>query len=936
MDQWNNLQKIDTVKRGLEQALVDSGALSDTVKLGLESLINEMNTYRLELEIQNRELKQANDDLSEIRDHYRDLFDYAPVSCFILGDNNRIIEVNLTACTLLDRQREELLNSTFTDLIFGEDLPLYEARCIKPLKRKENRQCRLRLLKNDCSLQWVRLEITSLDELSHIAAVDITNIIEYELLVENVEHKYHDLAHGITDMFFALDRNLRFTFVNRACEDFIGTSADQILGKHITSILPDTEALRLAKDIYITAIKENSSQTFLTDFFDGKRKSILLVSVYPAGQDISVLVKDVTDQELNKRQLQFQALALQSTLDAMLAIDNDGKVVYFNKAASKLYNIPAEEAYGVRLDNLYSYYWLSKDDEKRTYSDLSQKGAWFGRNIHIKRNGERIFVESAVSVMADQEGNRIGLLAAIRDITDRVAFEQYQEEMGQRLALDNMVMQAIMESTNAHLAYLDRDFNFVMVNQPYAEGSGYSKKKLIGRNHFELFPHGENKKIFENVRDTGRSYSVKAKAFEFEGQPQRGVTYWDWTLSPISDNGGKVIGIVLSLLDVTEQTRTTMALRKSVERLSSIITTPDMSSKTPTTEMAYMVLEHLETLSALQQSEFRLDMLLEKLPCILWTTDEDLNLTSVMGAGMKSMDISERELIGTPLNRWFGNKDKGDIMVLDEHKRALSGPTRQFEAVVLGKTYQCYLQHLSIVSGSRSGLIGLGFDLTRQKKAELAQRALARKLVYAQEAERRDIARELHDEVGQALTALGILLFRAEKDKKLLEQARQSVSNLISTVRAMSHTLRPSVLDDLGLVPALNWYFKQFSEQTGISIHFNHPALKRKIPWETSITVYRIIQEGLNNIVKHAEVSEASVQISVKQDKVSLDIVDKGKGFDPDTLEPGESSGLKGMRERVNLMNGTIRIDSSPGIGTHIQIELPFHKQVKTEQEITL
>ncbi len=113
-------------------------------------------------------------------------------------------------------------------------------------------------------------------------------------------------------------------------------------------------------------------------------------------------------------------------------------------------------------------------------------------------------------------------------------------------------LQVIMESTNAHIAYMDPQFNFLMVNSMYAKGSGHTKEELIGRNHFDLFPNEENQAIFSRVRDTGEPFEIGAKPFEFVDQPWRGVTYWDWTLTPIKDYTGTVQGLVLSLVDITD------------------------------------------------------------------------------------------------------------------------------------------------------------------------------------------------------------------------------------------------------------------------------------------------------------------------------------------------------------------------------------------------
>ncbi|MHB8842168.1 MAG: SpoIIE family protein phosphatase, partial [Candidatus Aquicultor sp.] len=129
------------------------------------------------------------------------------------------------------------------------------------------------------------------------------------------------------------------------------------------------------------------------------------------------------------------------------------------------------------------------------------------------------------------------------------------KELAIALERDRDTLETIMEHTNAHIAYLDAQFNFVLVNSTYEKGAGHTRDELLGRNHFELFPDAENEAIFKKVRDTGEPVEFKAKPFEFVDQPWRGATYWDWTLTPIKDASGHVIALVLSLVDVTDSIR---------------------------------------------------------------------------------------------------------------------------------------------------------------------------------------------------------------------------------------------------------------------------------------------------------------------------------------------------------------------------------------------
>lgn len=145
------------------------------------------------------------------------------------------------------------------------------------------------------------------------------------------------------------------------------------------------------------------------------------------------------------------------------------------------------------------------------------------------------------------------------------------QDLAVSLEQERDILETIMANTDAQLAYLDPDFNFLRVNDAYAQGSGYRRRDLIGRNHFELFPHAENQAIFERVRDTGQPAAYLAKPFEYPNEPERGVTYWDWTLVPVKDAAGEVKGLVLSLQDVTRQVETQQALRQERDRAQTYL-----------------------------------------------------------------------------------------------------------------------------------------------------------------------------------------------------------------------------------------------------------------------------------------------------------------------------------------------------------------------------
>jgi signal transduction histidine kinase len=218
----------------------------------------------------------------------------------------------------------------------------------------------------------------------------------------------------------------------------------------------------------------------------------------------------------------------------------------------------------------------------------------------------------------------------------------------------------------------------------------------------------------------------------------------------------------------------------------------------------------------------------------------------------------------------------------------------------------------------------IAVDLSRR----VARDAL-RRVVAGQEVERRRLARELHDETGQALTSI-LLGLRAVEEAGNVDGVQKSVSDVrelvvatLQDVRKLAVQLRPAVLDDFGLVPALERLVQTYSETTGIAAELEAGLGEHRLPAEVETTLYRIVQEALTNVVKHADAGKVSVLLVRREGSVTAVIEDDGRGFDPgNTREDG--LGLLGMRERVELHDGRLKIEAAQGSGTTLVVEMPL------------
>jgi len=269
-----------------------------------------------------------------------------------------------------------------------------------------------------------------------------------------------------------------------------------------------------------------------------------------------------------------------------------------------------------------------------------------------------------------------------------------------------------------------------------------------------------------------------------------------------------------------------------------------------------------------------------------------------------------------------------------------TGRVRDFETELFTKNRRA---KNFIINATLEGdvISGMMLDITERKQAEEARRKylerlkiLSYRLLEVQEAERRYIAKELHDEIGQTLTSLKLsidMLSRlpTENITDSLSDLQVAVGKLLSQVRNMSLDLRPSMLDDLGLLPALLWHFERYTSQTNIRVLFKHSGLDKRFIPEVETVAYRIVQEALTNVARHARVNEAAVQITTKQNNLIIQIEDKGIGFDLVTVRAdGGAAGLHGMEERLTLLGGKLTIKSSPGTGTRLTAKIPLEDSV--------
>jgi PAS domain S-box-containing protein len=342
---------------------------------------------------------------------------------------------------------------------------------------------------------------------------------------------------------------------------------------------------------------------------------------------------------------------------------------------------------------------------------------------------------------------------------------------------------------------------------------------------------------------------------------------------------------------------------------------------------------------ALQASEIRFSIAFDSNPMLATISMlEGGRFLAVNDSFVALTGYSREEAVGhtaLELNLWPNLEDRRRVM----EKLKKESRVRDFDASIRLKNGEQRLLELSVEKIELDGqvcLLHVANDVTLRKRAEEALRALSARLHSAREEEGTRIAREIHDELGGALTGLK---WDLEKIDNTLNAAAESnladvhrrIGNMttllettINTVRRISSELRPGVLDDLGLVAAIEWQVEQFQSRSGIKCHWTNNAEEIELSREKATAVFRILQEILTNVLRHADAANLYVKLGRSKNFFELEVRDDGRGITESQIVNSRSLGLLGMKERALLVNGEVRITGKEGIGTTVVVRVPL------------
>lgn len=525
---------------------------------------------------------------------------------------------------------------------------------------------------------------------------------------------------------------------------------------------------------------------------------------------------------------------------------------------------------------------------------------WKSEYRFQRKDGSWAWVESRCAIERDADGRARRVVGAMIDITRLKETEARSEE---EVRTGQLLLRQVLDLLPAGVAVLNQAGDIVLANAAINE---IWKRTIVSGSErwaeSKGFWHESGQAVRAEEWASRRALDAGTVSRDelidiasFDGARRTIENY----AAPIRDTRGVITGAVVVNEDVTERVRATEALRKT-ERL---LTDAERLGQTGGWEQDLVTGQIVNT-----EANFRL----------FFGTD------STKGARLddyaEAVHPDDRDWVMARRNELLEGIGSGDI---------------EYRVVWPDRSVHWIFGRATVVrdsSGRAIRVYGTNADVTERRVAEeeLARRArqletLSRKLIEAQEAERRAVARELHDDFGQVLTALRLNLQRHERDES---EAIALVDGAIARMRDLAQDLRPPLLDEVGLAASLGWYVEREAKRAGLSFRLELSPLDPRPPIASEVTCFRVVQEALTNVVRHAQARSVEVELRQTDGALELRVHDDGRGFDVTGARRraalGASQGLINMQERVALAGGTLEITSSSGAGTTILGRIPW------------
>jgi len=468
----------------------------------------------------------------------------------------------------------------------------------------------------------------------------------------------------------------------------------------------------------------------------------------------------------------------------------------------------------------------------------------------------------------------------------------------QRLVLEQTVElersekrnKAIVDALPDMVFVIDKDGRYIDYNNPAGQKDIVPKGELIGKKIDEVLPADISVEIMENIRKVMATRNMITHSYQLDVDNER----LDYEARYIAQDKD----VLIVVRNVTET-------KKAEQRI--------------------------------RESEVKYRTLVQQATDGIFIANFEGKFLMVNPAGCKLSQYTEEELLNI---RIYDLALMSELQVMPfKFDELLAGKTATSERRMRRKDGELIDVEITAKIIAPDRFLAFARDISERKKAENELRKsredlrmLSNYIENVREEERLNLSREIHDELGQQLTVLKMdisrlgkkMISQEESHTENFEQVLLSINNMVETVRKIAAELRPGLLDDLGLVATLEWYCNDFTKRTGIKTNFIPGVTEDKFPQKVNICLFRIFQESLTNVVRHAEAKKIDVSLVWQNQQLILMIEDDGKGLDLDSINTRKTLGIMGMKERALMVGGFYNIYSTPGKGTIVEVAVPL------------
>ncbi len=860
-----------------------------------------------------REKYRMSEALRASEEIYRRLVETAKEAIYVAQDG-MLKFVNRMTVEITGYSEQELTSTPFSEIIHPDDRDIAVGRHLRRIKGEavpDRNQCRI--IARDGSIKWAEISGVLIEWEGKPATLNVlTDITERKRAEEALRQSEENFRRSLDESPLGVrivTMEGETLYANRAILDIYGyDSVEELINTPVKKRYTPESYLEFQtrreqrrngfedpSEYVVSIIRKDGSIRHLQVY----RKEIL----WNDKRQYQVLYRDITERKRAEEKLRKASLyarsSIEASLDPLVTISTDGKILDVNMATEEITGISREKLIG----RDFSDYFTEPDRAREGYEQVFRQGSVRDYPLVIRHSsGHTTDVIYNASVYKNETGEVQGVFAAARDITERKRAEEALRESEEQFRL-------LAEQSLMAIGIIQGGV-FKYFNEAFEEINGYSADEIKRWKSLEfsktIHPDDRNF-VVDQIRkkQTGRPDVVPHYFFRIIRK--NGDIRWIEIYSKTVTYKKKPADLV-TLIDVTERKKAEEALRKSEECYRTLIET--------TRDLIYTT-DRKGSITYMNRA-------LEK---ILGYTPHELN-------GKSFAEILAPEFVDKARDI-FRRAMKGELIPVYEAEMIRKDGTKIF--------LEFNVETLYDEKGKPAGRSGVGRDITERKRTEdeLKQsyqqlRAFAERLQQIREESQVTIAREIHDELGGGLTGLkmdlSLLSQKIEGEKegkdhdflmKRIHSSNQLIDRLIQNVRHIGMKLRPSVLDDLGLIAALEWESEEFTNRTGIKCEFV-PAFEYVNLEETTATaVFRIFQEALTNVARHSGADQVTVLFREDGGYLYLEVMDNGRGITEGEILNMKSLGILGMKERALVFGGELSISSEPGGGTTVVLKIP-------------